>query len=121
MPDRVNVEWANLRQLQGLLVLELHAIGIDVLVFCFCGPHPTLTWFFGEFPAVLQDTADSWAKRKDPPRCFGLALRNQEHSVPARIPVDVLPFEAVTFFRAHARVEKDHGNIMQERQSCREV
>ena len=112
MPDGVNLEWANLRQLHGLLVLELHAIVIDVLVFGFRGPHPTLTWLFREFPSVLQDTADSWAKRKDSPRCFGLALRNQQHSVPANFPVNVFPFEAVTFFRAHSSVEEDDRDIV---------
>src|SRR6202023_2448419 len=50
-----------------------------------------------------------------------LALRNQEHSVTATIPVDVLPFEAVAFFRAHSSIEQDKRNIVEKCKPRREV
>ena len=44
--------------------------------------------------------------------CFGLAFRNQERSISAAVPVDVLPPQAVAFFRAHPSVEEHKKNIV---------
>jgi len=97
-------------------VLELQAIVIDMPVFRLGGPYPPLARLSGELPTVLQHSAESRRKRKSPPRCFCLAFRDQKHSIPATVPVDIVPSQAVALFRAHPSIEQHKGNIMQERQ-----
>jgi hypothetical protein len=65
VPIRVHLEWADLRQFQGFLVLQFQAVVIDVRVFRCCGPHPAFTWLPGRLPAILQYHADARTERQN--------------------------------------------------------
>jgi hypothetical protein len=67
-------------------VLKLHAVVIDMPFFSVGGPNPALAWLSRKFPAVLQHGTESWTQRQNAARCFSLAFRNQEHSIPAAFP-----------------------------------
>ena len=71
MADRINLEWANLRQLQGFHVLELHAVVIYVPIFRLGEPYPALARLSCEFPSVLESNTDSWTQRQEPARQYG--------------------------------------------------
>src|SRR5438552_15554843 len=61
---------------------------------------------------------DSWGHWKQTPRCFRLAMSNQQRSVAAIHPSDRIPQKPVALFRAKARIYQ-HGRNLSQEWACR--
>ena len=96
----INFECPNLRELQRFFMLKFPTVVVDVFVLRFRWPDPSIAWFSRKFPTLLQNLAHPGAERKDTTSRLRFSFRNEQHTVPAGIPIDVLPPEAVAFFWA---------------------
>ena len=103
MPDRVDLECTNPGQLQRLFVLQFQSVVIDVAVFRFGREYPSRFRFSCPPPTPLQQHTNPRAERKYAPSCSSLSLRDQQNSIPPRLPSDVLPSQGVAFLRPTAQ------------------
>ena len=95
---------------EGAGVLLLQAGVVDVTALRRSRPHPAVSGFPGKLPVAFKDEPDSRRHRNRAASGRGLTVSDEYGSIPAVLPVNILPAHSVTFFQTHAAVREYRRN-----------